>query len=600
MDGPSASQQQQSSAVHYTMPDLQQRSSHVSTDGGSSIGSRASRLHSGVGKRKRDRFFQASLILSLIGMCFILHMVADVGEMPPPVQNAQTLAATSKVMTASLQVHTLKTELADEQKEKAETSVAVAEDAEKKAAMEAANANKKSADVAIARNVADKKLAGANATTETADKKLADSAIAREAADKKAEDAKAAKEAAAVKKLKEEKHATAKEGEKKEGEREKAAPEKTAADEAPQSIKIYMATAVFGSVEYKPQGLTDEQIATETKVNDGYVDCQDKKWKPEVSWHQNDAEDADIWIFHCRDLPSPEEMRGDPGFGQKRRPKQLWTWFCEEHDNIGEEYIGLFNLTMSMRLESDVVVSYINTDRSMADSLGHKWDTEGPMQAFPFSGRSEENPIAWAARNCKPGNNRTGYIKALMEHVGVDSFGECLHTRDGFTERGGDSEGPGLLEKDRVMKEADQLKGYKFYLSFENENCKGYVSEKLPKSYLWNLVPILGGPPDGIRHTPTGGNPPSAIIAADFANAAELAAYIKKVSANESLYMSYHAWRKNTSLITKEYRELFPPQSSRPHDICKFVDVLKYQANGNRIAERFEDCVDPSPKTGWV
>ena len=62
---------------------------------------------------------------------------------------------------------------------------------------------------------------------------------------------------------------------------------------------------------------------------------------------------------------------------------------------------------------------------------------------------------------------------------------------------------------------------YKFYLSFENSNCRGlarrtqppptqispsglgYVSEKLPKAFIWNLVPIVGGPKDYLRHSPT-------------------------------------------------------------------------------------------------
>lgn len=134
-------------------------------------------------------------------------------------------------------------------------------------------------------------------------------------------------------------------------------------------------------------------------------------------------------------------------WSERRKPHHLWTWFCEEHDNIYQEYVGLFNLTMSMRLESDIVISYMNTDRDMTDSLGHEWDRVGPAPIVPFSERTEKNPVAWAATNCDPQNNRTGYIKALMEHIGVDSFGDCLHTKDGFTERG-----PKLLQVDRLKR----------------------------------------------------------------------------------------------------------------------------------------------------
>ena len=43
---------------------------------------------------------------------------------------------------------------------------------------------------------------------------------------------------------------------------------------------------------------------------------------------------------------------------------------------------------------------------------------------------------------------------------------------------------------------------YKFYLSFENGNCRGYVSEKLPKAFIWNLVPVIAGPVDWHAHVP--------------------------------------------------------------------------------------------------
>ena len=52
-----------------------------------------------------------------------------------------------------------------------------------------------------------------------------------------------------------------------------------------------------------------------------------------------------------------------------------------------------------------------------------------------------------------------------------------------------------LAVVEKIKEEAKFLRKYKFYLSFENANCRGYVSEKLPKTYLWNLVPIIGGPP---------------------------------------------------------------------------------------------------------
>ena len=81
------------------MLDLQHRNSHVSPDGSSSGRSRASKVPSIVGNRKRDRFFQASLVLSLIGICFFhtaynaklknINSIASVGVKPEGEKTAQ-------------------------------------------------------------------------------------------------------------------------------------------------------------------------------------------------------------------------------------------------------------------------------------------------------------------------------------------------------------------------------------------------------------------------------------------------------------------------------------------------------------------------------
>jgi hypothetical protein len=89
---------------------------------------------------------------------------------------------------------------------------------------------------------------------------------------------------------------------------------------------------------------------------------------------------------------------------------------------------------------------------------------------------------------------------------------------------------------------------------------QGYVSEKLPKAFIWNLIPIVGGPKDYMRHSPTNH---SSIWTEDFPTAQALGQFLTAVAKDETLYTAYHSWRQNPSEITADFRQLFPPQSQR-------------------------------------
>jgi hypothetical protein len=69
------------------------------------------------------------------------------------------------------------------------------------------------------------------------------------------------------------------------------------------------------------------------------------------------------------------------------------------------------------------------------------------------------SPIAWVHSNCESSTGRMQYIKELTKHVGVDSYGKCLHNRDlPFKE--------GWYENS--MGYRDYLAGYKFYIGSPN------------------------------------------------------------------------------------------------------------------------------------
>jgi glycoprotein 3-alpha-L-fucosyltransferase len=67
--------------------------------------------------------------------------------------------------------------------------------------------------------------------------------------------------------------------------------------------------------------------------------------------------------------------------------------------------------------------------------------------------------------NCDAWNDRMGYIHELQKYINIDVYGGC---GEHHCSRFGNEDCFGLLKKD-----------YYFYLSFENSNCRDYVTEKL-------------------------------------------------------------------------------------------------------------------------
>jgi glycoprotein 3-alpha-L-fucosyltransferase len=71
--------------------------------------------------------------------------------------------------------------------------------------------------------------------------------------------------------------------------------------------------------------------------------------------------------------------------------------------------------------------------------------------------------------NCNDRNGRQQYAHELQKHIPVDIYGKC-----------GTKKCPRYTDTCYEMLDRD----YKFYLAFENANCKDYITEKLFRNAL--------------------------------------------------------------------------------------------------------------------
>lgn len=105
---------------------------------------------------------------------------------------------------------------------------------------------------------------------------------------------------------------------------------------------------------------------------------------------------------------------------------------------------------------------------------------------------------------------------------------------------------------------------YKFYLAFENSNCKNYITEKLFENALArNILPIVMGAPieEYQKYAPQ----QSFIHVDEFESPAELAQFLHILDKNDEEYNSYFAW-KGTGQFVNNPNNFFCELCARLHD----------------------------------
>ncbi|XP_037276609.2 glycoprotein 3-alpha-L-fucosyltransferase A-like [Rhipicephalus microplus] len=135
--------------------------------------------------------------------------------------------------------------------------------------------------------------------------------------------------------------------------------------------------------------------------------------------------------------------------------------------------------------------------------------------------------VAWFVSNCGAANRRLEYARELQKHIQVDIYGACGTLKCPRSES----------ERCYEMLDSD----YYFYLSFENANCKDYITEKFYNALRHNVVPVVMG---ASREEYRAAAPyHSYIHVDDFASPKELAEYLRLLSSNHSLYNQYFEWK---------------------------------------------------------
>ena len=98
------------------------------------------------------------------------------------------------------------------------------------------------------------------------------------------------------------------------------------------------------------------------------------------------------------------------------------------------------------------------------DTRAHLQDLIAPPKVV-FDLKEQTAPIVWIVSNCNAFNGREIFMQALMKHIKVDSYGNCLKNKNTHT-------------SEYMKGNIELMSKYKFVIAIENSNCQDYVTEK--------------------------------------------------------------------------------------------------------------------------
>ena len=146
-----------------------------------------------------------------------------------------------------------------------------------------------------------------------------------------------------------------------------------------------------------------------------------------------------------------------------RHPRQIWIMYALESPYHSADFAALskhINWTASYRRDSVLVTPY-------EKFVPFSNFTTLPERSSINYALNKTKSVAWFVSNCNAKNGRGAYVAELNKYIDVDIYGIC-----------GDKTCKRTSQSCFQMLKRD----YKFYLSFENSNCKDYITEKL----YWN------------------------------------------------------------------------------------------------------------------
>jgi alpha-1,3-fucosyltransferase len=282
-------------------------------------------------------------------------------------------------------------------------------------------------------------------------------------------------------------------------------------------------------------------------------------------------EQFDAIIFVLNDeFTSPDQMMMPDFEKHKRNASQHIVMFTQEAPPALKRYYNMtrlanfFNLSMTYRMDSDIRLLYgriipkENAPRT-PEEISNLREKARTISLTPDSKRNKTKTVAWMVSHCNTPGQRETYVKELSKYIDVDIYGRCGNLSCALD----------VLHSSNPQCYDMIESTYKFYLSFENAICPGYVTEKFFKIMDHHIVPVVYG---GANYTQCA--PPHSYIDARKFKPKELATHLKLLDANDTLYNEYFWWKDY-------YRVEYSEEDMTRHGFCDLCQKLHEAEDGD-------------------
>ncbi len=232
---------------------------------------------------------------------------------------------------------------------------------------------------------------------------------------------------------------------------------------------------------------------------------------------------------------------------------------------------GLFNWTMTYRLDSDIQIEYGFVKKRKKKQIPMTFEIHQEMW------KHKTSLAAIMVSNCNVQSKRMKYVEELQKYMPIDVYGKC-----------------GTKSCQQHWKVNDALcmqminKTYKFYLSFENSLCKDYVTEKFFKVLPLNVIPVVRGAAPYLKYVPKKWY----INTADFPAPRHLAEYLKSVGGSLDHYIKFMNSREQYKMggyfgvkDVKSWCKLCEKLNDDDEPIKSYANIAEWWGS--------KDCMDP-------
>ncbi|XP_067671896.1 3-galactosyl-N-acetylglucosaminide 4-alpha-L-fucosyltransferase FUT3-like [Haliotis asinina] len=244
---------------------------------------------------------------------------------------------------------------------------------------------------------------------------------------------------------------------------------------------------------------------------------------------------------------------------------QVWIFFAKEPwANYASQFPGgdwdtIFNWTLTYQRNSDFVASYGDlTLKKPKDVVTYNWTDVM---------KKKTRSVLWFVSNCHSGSRREKYVEELQKYIDVDIVGRC---------------GKPKCMEDNGEDQLSRCYGqHWFYLSFESLFCQDYVTEKLFKTFSYNILPIVRGKANYAQIYPKD----LFLNTADFRSPHDLVKHLKYLKNNRDIYVEYLKRRAQYRVWGRGLGEC---------NICsRLHQVDRYRKSYASITNWFDTCETP-------